>query len=61
MWSGEGSWLNEPVEPKLKAFVQEARRVQEAEFSLGKSLSPLRGGLRFSVLGFRRIAERAIS
>jgi hypothetical protein len=25
-WSGASSWLSEPVEPKLKAFVQEARR-----------------------------------
>ena len=37
-----------------KTFVQEARRVQEAEFSAGKSSSPRRGGLRFSVFRFRR-------
>ncbi len=24
-WSGEGRWMSEPVESKLKAFVQEAR------------------------------------
>jgi hypothetical protein len=25
-WSQQGSWLSEPVEPKLRAFVQDAQR-----------------------------------
>jgi len=37
--SGVGLWRCEPFEPKLKAFVQEARWLSDAGWRMGKAIS----------------------
>ena len=48
-----GLWRLEPFEPKLKAFVQEARWFYGGTFHLGNAIRSGAASRQFSVFGFQ--------